>query len=138
LVFKVRANGWVVNAHALLAVGVHAEGHREILSLDFSSGEGKAGPHTQLLEGQAEGGGSHISKHHGDKTGDRIQGSAWRRSVGGSHLPETFSDRPRPCPNDVYEQRMTEAMDAARQAGADHLVFGDLFSVTSAATGNSP
>jgi len=47
--------------------------------------------------------------------------------LGGSHLPETFSDRPRPCPNDVYEQRMTEAMDAARQAGTDHLVFGDLF-----------
>jgi len=34
---------------------------------------------------------------------------------------------PRPCPNDVYEQRMTEAMAAARQAGAAQLVFGDLF-----------
>jgi len=32
-----------------------------------------------------------------------------------------------PCPNDVYEQRMGEAMTAARQAGAGHLVFGDLF-----------
>ncbi len=34
---------------------------------------------------------------------------------------------PRSCPNDVYEQRMTEAMAAARQAGAEQLVFGDLF-----------
>ncbi len=28
---------------------------------------------------------------------------------------------PRPCPNDVYEQRMTEAMASARQAGAEQL-----------------
>jgi len=42
-------------------------------------------------------------------------------------LPLQVVELPRPCPNDVYEQRMTEAMAAARQAGADHLVFGDLF-----------
>jgi len=34
---------------------------------------------------------------------------------------------PWPCPNDVYENRMSEAMAAVRQAGAERLVFGDLF-----------
>jgi len=34
---------------------------------------------------------------------------------------------PTPCPNEVYEQAMGEAMLAARQSGADQLVFGDLF-----------
>jgi len=34
---------------------------------------------------------------------------------------------PTPCPNDVYEQAMGEVMMAARQSGADQLVFGDLF-----------
>ncbi len=34
---------------------------------------------------------------------------------------------PWPCPNDVYEQRMAEGTAAARQAGAERLVFGDLF-----------
>ncbi len=34
---------------------------------------------------------------------------------------------PTPCPNEVYERAMGEAMTAARQSGADQLVFGDLF-----------
>jgi uncharacterized protein (TIGR00290 family) len=42
-------------------------------------------------------------------------------------LPLHVVALPRPCPNDVYEQRMTEAMAAARRAGAKQLVFGDLF-----------
>ncbi len=33
----------MVNVHALVAVGVNADGHREILGLDVSSGEDKAG-----------------------------------------------------------------------------------------------
>jgi len=43
LVLKVRESGRVVNVHALLAVGVNTDGHREILGLDVSSGEDKAG-----------------------------------------------------------------------------------------------
>ncbi len=34
---------------------------------------------------------------------------------------------PSPCPNDVYESRMTAAVAAARATGADRMVFGDLF-----------
>jgi diphthamide synthase (EF-2-diphthine--ammonia ligase) len=34
---------------------------------------------------------------------------------------------PSPCPNEVYEQAMSEAMARARGQGVFHVVFGDLF-----------
>jgi transposase-like protein len=40
---KVREGGRTVNVHALLAVGVNADGHREILGLDVASAEDGAG-----------------------------------------------------------------------------------------------
>ncbi len=43
LVLKVREGGRVVNLHALLAVGVNADGHREILGLHVTSAEDGAG-----------------------------------------------------------------------------------------------
>ena len=43
LVLKVREGGRVVNVHALLAVGVNADGHREILGLQVTTGEDGAG-----------------------------------------------------------------------------------------------
>jgi putative transposase len=43
LVLKVREGGRVVNVHALLATGVNADGHREILGLQVTSGEDGAG-----------------------------------------------------------------------------------------------
>lgn len=43
LVLKVREDGRVRNVHALLAVGINRDGHREILGVDVSSGEDKAG-----------------------------------------------------------------------------------------------
>ena len=43
LVMKVREGGRVVNVHALLATGVNADGHREILGLQVSSAEDGAG-----------------------------------------------------------------------------------------------
>jgi len=43
LVLKVREGGRVVNVHALLAVGVNADGHREILGLHITSAEDGAG-----------------------------------------------------------------------------------------------
>ena len=43
LVLKVREGGRVVNVHALVAVGVNADGHREILGLEVTSGEDGAG-----------------------------------------------------------------------------------------------
>jgi len=43
LVLKVREGGRVVGVHALLATGVNADGHREILGLQVTSGEDSAG-----------------------------------------------------------------------------------------------
>ena len=43
LVLKVRESGRVVNVHALLATGVNADGHREILGLQVTTGEDGAG-----------------------------------------------------------------------------------------------
>lgn len=34
---------------------------------------------------------------------------------------------PSPCPNEVYESRMTEALEAARAQGVEAVAFGDLF-----------
>ena len=41
LVLKVREGGRVVNVHALLATGVNADGHREILGLQVTSRRGR-------------------------------------------------------------------------------------------------
>jgi putative transposase len=43
LTVKVREEGRVVNVHALIAIGVNADGHREILGLDVASAEDGAG-----------------------------------------------------------------------------------------------
>jgi putative transposase len=43
LAIKVRDGGRVVNAHALIAVGVNTDGHREILGVDVTSAEDGAG-----------------------------------------------------------------------------------------------
>jgi uncharacterized protein (TIGR00290 family) len=42
-------------------------------------------------------------------------------------LPLRLVRLPAPCPNDVYEQAMTAAVDTAREEGVEHFVFGDLF-----------
>ena len=43
LTMKVREGGRVVNTHVLIATGVNADGHREILGLDMCSAESEAG-----------------------------------------------------------------------------------------------
>jgi putative transposase len=43
LTVKVREDGRVVNVHALIATGVNADGHREILGLDVASAEDGTG-----------------------------------------------------------------------------------------------
>jgi uncharacterized protein (TIGR00290 family) len=34
---------------------------------------------------------------------------------------------PSPCPNEIYEARMAEALERIKAQGIDHMVFGDLF-----------
>jgi uncharacterized protein (TIGR00290 family) len=42
-------------------------------------------------------------------------------------LPATIVPIPYPCPNDIYEARMGEAVAKAKAAGITHMIFGDLF-----------
>jgi len=42
-------------------------------------------------------------------------------------LPLWRVDIPSPCPNEVYEARMRDAMTRARAEGFTHVAFGDLF-----------
>jgi len=42
-------------------------------------------------------------------------------------LPPTIVPIPYPCPNDVYEARMGEAIARAKARGITHMIFGDLF-----------
>ncbi|WP_458758976.1 ATP-binding protein [Afipia sp. TerB] len=42
-------------------------------------------------------------------------------------LPPLTVPIPYPCPNEVYEARMGEAVTRARRDGITHIIFGDLF-----------
>ncbi|HEV2488532.1 MAG TPA: hypothetical protein VGT03_01895 [Candidatus Acidoferrales bacterium] len=42
-------------------------------------------------------------------------------------LPLVRVEIPSPCPNEVYERAMSEAMAQARTSGVTHVIFGDLF-----------
>jgi uncharacterized protein (TIGR00290 family) len=42
-------------------------------------------------------------------------------------LPLYVVELPWPCPNDIYEERMSAAITVARTSGIDTMVFGDLF-----------
>jgi len=44
-----------------------------------------------------------------------------------ANLPLVKVPIPSPCPNEVYEQAMSEAMARARAEGVWHIAFGDLF-----------
>jgi uncharacterized protein (TIGR00290 family) len=44
-----------------------------------------------------------------------------------ARLPATVVPIPYPCPNDIYEARMVEALARAKAAGVTHVIFGDLF-----------
>ena len=42
-------------------------------------------------------------------------------------LPQRIVPIPYPCPNEIYEARMGEAVAQAAQDGITHMIFGDLF-----------
>ncbi|MBV5271703.1 MAG: adenine nucleotide alpha hydrolase, partial [Afipia sp.] len=50
-----------------------------------------------------------------------------RAQLDAAGLPPLIVPIPYPCPNEIYEQRMTEALAQVRQRGVTHMIFGDLF-----------
>jgi uncharacterized protein (TIGR00290 family) len=49
------------------------------------------------------------------------------RQVAALGLPAITVPLPYPCPNDIYEARMAEAVARIQAQGVRHIVFGDLF-----------
>ena len=83
LVLKVREGGRVVNEHALLAAGVNADGHREILGLQVTSAEDGAGWLAFFRDLTARGlGGVQLvtpGAHRGlEAIGATLPGAAWQ------------------------------------------------------------
>lgn len=63
---------------------------------------------------------------------DRVAMHAVRRDVldaqaAAAGLPVRVVPIPHPCPNEIYEERMRQAVDAAVADGFTHAAFGDLF-----------
>ncbi len=85
LVLKVREGGRVVNVHALVATGVNADGHREILGLQVTSAEDGAGWLGFFRDLTARGltGVALVTSdaHRGlvDAIGATLPGAAWQR-----------------------------------------------------------
>ncbi len=85
LVLKVREGGRVVNVHALVATGVNADGHREILGLQVTSAEDGAGWLAFFRDLTARGlSGVQLvtsDAHRGlvDAIGATLPGAAWQR-----------------------------------------------------------
>jgi transposase-like protein len=85
LTIKVREGGRTVNVHALVAVGVNADGGREVLGLDVASGEDGAGWLAFLRSLTARGlGGVRLvisDAHRGlvDAIGAALPGASWQR-----------------------------------------------------------
>ncbi len=85
LVLKVREGGRVVNVHTLVAIGVNADGHREILGLQVTSAEDGAGWLAFFRDLTARGltGVQLVTSdaHRGlvDAIGATLPGAAWQR-----------------------------------------------------------
>src|ERR1700723_3528804 len=67
-----------------------------------------------------------------NRTHERVAMHAVRETLleaqaAAADLPLVKVPIPSPCPNEVYEQAMSEAMARARAEGVFHVVFGDLF-----------
>ena len=50
-----------------------------------------------------------------------------QRAMRGRGLPQRIVPIPYPCPNEIYEARMGEAVAQAVADGVTHMIFGDLF-----------
>ena len=145
LTMKVREDGRTVNVHALIAVGVNADGHREVLGLDVASAEDGAG-WLAFLRGLVARGLSGVQlvisdAHPGlvDAIGAALPGAAWqrcrthylrnlldhgarsRRSRGSPPWCAPSSTNPTPTSVRAQFDRVVDAIAAKFPAAAEHL-----------------
>lgn len=121
---KVREGGRILNVHALVAVGVNADGHREILGIDVATAEDGAGWLAFLRSLVARGlGGVQLvisDAHAGlvEAIGAVLPGASWQRCRT-HYARDLLSQVPKPARpwvatllRTVFEQPGTEAVNA--------------------------
>ena len=141
---KVREGGRVVNVHALLATGVNADGHREILGVDVTSSEDGAG-WLAFLRGLAARGLSGVALVTSDDHAGLVNaiaavlpGAAWQRCRTHYHrnlltrVPKTAQPWVSTLVRTIFEQpdaasvraqhaQVVQALEAKLPAAAAHL-----------------
>jgi len=129
LTVKVREDGRVVNVHALIATGVNADGHREILGLDVASAEDGAG-WLAFLRGLVARGlrraAGHLRRPPGAGRGDRLRAAGCVLAAVSHPLPAQLVDpraqvgataRGHPGPHDLRPGRHRCGHRAVRPGG---------------------
>jgi transposase-like protein len=141
---KVREGGRTVNVHCLLATGVNADGHREILGADVASAEDGAG-WLAFLRGLVARGLSGVAlvisdDHAGlvSAVGSVLPGASWQRCRTHYHrnlltrVPKSFQPWVSTLVRRIFEQpdaasvraqhaQVVQALEAKLPAAAEHL-----------------
>jgi uncharacterized protein (TIGR00290 family) len=68
-----------------------------------------------------------VNRTHARVAMHAVRESLLEMQAAASGLPLVKVPIPSPCPNEIYEQAMSEAMARARMEGVRHVIFGDLF-----------
>jgi diphthamide synthase (EF-2-diphthine--ammonia ligase) len=68
-----------------------------------------------------------VDADHDEVAMSRVPAELVHQQAAALDLPVRIVELPWPCPNDVYEQRTGATLTRIRDAGAEEIVFGDLF-----------
>jgi len=68
-----------------------------------------------------------VNRTHARVAMHAVRESLLEMQAAAARLPLVKVPIPSPCPNEIYEAAMSEAMERARDEGVRHVIFGDLF-----------
>jgi uncharacterized protein (TIGR00290 family) len=68
-----------------------------------------------------------VNREHARVAMHAVRESLLEVQAAAAGLPLVKVPIPSPCPNEVYERQMSEAMTRAKAEGVRHVIFGDLF-----------
>jgi uncharacterized protein (TIGR00290 family) len=98
--------------------------------ISWSSGKDSAfSLHEARLAGEFEivGALTTVTENFGRVSIHGVREEILRAQLAAAGLPPTIVPIPYPCPNEIYEARMGEAVARAKADGITHMIFGDLF-----------